>query len=210
MTVTTIVEFWEHLAKAHLLDDAEVQRLHDAHAMNGGDSAQEVAEKLIESSVLTSWQAGMLLAGRTQFFLGRYKLLDKLGEGGMGAVFKADQQPLGRIVALKVVSEKYLANENALARFRREIQAAAALDHPNIVRAYDADSVGGTHFLVMEYVEGIDLATLAKRRGPDARRRGLLLHGTSCRGVAARPRSRHGASRYQTGEPADYASGHRA
>ena len=104
----------------------------------------------------------MLLAGRHAFFLGKYKLLDHLGEGGMGSVLNAEQSPLGRLVAIKTLRKDLVASKNLVARFQREIQAAAALNHPNIVAAYDADSIAGRHFLVMEYVEGRDLGVLIK------------------------------------------------
>ena len=112
---------------------------------------------------LTHWQGKMLLAGRHAFFLGKYKLLDHLGEGGMGSVLKAEQTPLGRLVAIKTLRKDLVGSKDLVARFHREIQAAAALSHPNIVAAYDADSIAGRHFLVMEYVEGHDLAAIVKR-----------------------------------------------
>jgi serine/threonine protein kinase len=84
----------------------------------------------------------------------------------MGTVYKAEHRLMGRLVALKIVSPE-LANRPAVAeRFRREVRAAAQLRHPNIVHAYDADQAGGTHFLVMEFVEGTDLGRLVAERGP--------------------------------------------
>lgn len=126
---------------------------------------EALAARLVERNWLTSWQAQMLLAGHERFFLGKYKLLDRLGEGGMGAVFRAEQIPLGRIVALKMISKAIARDSAAVTRFRREIRAAAALDHPNIVHAYDADHVEDVHFLVMECVDGEDLQSLADRLG---------------------------------------------
>jgi len=90
--------------------------------------------------------------------LGEYKLLEKLGEGGMGAVFKALHTKLGRVVALKVIRQERKWDQRAIARFEREMQAVGALDHPNIIRAFDARDVGGTRLLAMEFVEGMDLA----------------------------------------------------
>jgi tRNA A-37 threonylcarbamoyl transferase component Bud32 len=85
----------------------------------------------------------------------------------MGAVFKARNWKLGRIVALKLIRKERLDSPEAVRRFQREVRAAAALDHPNIVHALDADEIRGTHLLVMEYVEGaIDLARLVKANGP--------------------------------------------
>jgi len=96
----------------------------------------------------------------------RYEILQLLGQGGMGAVYKARHKKMDRFVALKVINAKLLDNPKAIERFQREVQAAAKLDHPNLVRAYDADEAGGTHFLVMEFVEGIDLARYVEEKGP--------------------------------------------
>jgi serine/threonine protein kinase/Leucine-rich repeat (LRR) protein len=97
--------------------------------------------------------------------IGPYELLEKLGEGGMGAVYKALHSSLEKIVALKVLPRDRL-NPQAISRFKREMKAVGKLDHPNIVRATDAGEAGGDHFLVMEYVEGVDLAELLRRVGP--------------------------------------------
>ncbi len=94
-----------------------------------------------------------------------YKLLGKLGEGGMGAVYKALHTRLDKVVALKVLPEGRIRDAGSVARFQREMKAVGRLDHPNIVRAMDAGEEGGTHFLVMEYVEGADLSQLANHIG---------------------------------------------
>jgi len=98
--------------------------------------------------------------------LREYKLLSKIGEGGMGAVYEARHTKLDKVVALKVLPAERTRDEAAVARFEREMRAVGRLDHPNIVRAMDAGEVEGTHFLVMEYVAGVDLSTLVKRLGP--------------------------------------------
>jgi serine/threonine protein kinase len=95
----------------------------------------------------------------------RYRVLRLLGEGGMGSVYEAEQVVMQRRVALKVIRRADTAGPAALERFRREVRAAARLSHPNIVGAYDAETAGKLHFLVMEYVEGITLAWLVKERG---------------------------------------------
>ncbi len=97
--------------------------------------------------------------------LGDYELAKKLGQGGMGTVYEARHAKLKRIVALKVLSKSRLANAEAVARFEREMEAVGRLDHPNIVRAMDAREVDGIHFLVMEYVDGLDLAQIVRRMG---------------------------------------------
>jgi len=98
--------------------------------------------------------------------LAEYKLLEKLGRGGMGVVYRALHTELDRIVAVKVLPLGQVDDDQAVARFKREIKAVGRLDHPNIVRAYDARESSGTHFLVMELVAGMDLADLVRRIGP--------------------------------------------
>lgn len=95
----------------------------------------------------------------------RYRLLGFVGAGGMGRVWKARHEMMNRIVAVKTIRPDLLRDERAVARFRREVEAAA-LDHPGIVRAFDAERLGDLHFLVMEFVEGVDLARLVQERGP--------------------------------------------
>lgn len=98
--------------------------------------------------------------------LGKYQLLEKIGQGGMGTVYKAFHALLKRIVALKVLPPNRLKDPQAVSRFRREIEAAGRLDHPHIVRTSDADAADGQHFLVMEWLAGQDLAKYVRERGP--------------------------------------------
>ncbi|HZT81193.1 MAG TPA: serine/threonine-protein kinase, partial [Gemmataceae bacterium] len=113
------------------------------------------------------FQINQLFLGRgPELVVGSYVLLERLGEGGMGQVFKARHRLLGRVVALKIIRKEWLARPEVVRRFHREIQAAAQLSHPNIVLAYDADQVGDAHFFAMEYVEGADLSKLVRQRGP--------------------------------------------
>jgi serine/threonine protein kinase len=93
-------------------------------------------------------------------------LLEQLGEGGMGKVYKAKHRLMGRTVALKVIRRERLVHPDAVRRFHREIQAAAQLSHPNVVLAYDADRLGDVHFFAMEYVRGSDLGKIVRDRGP--------------------------------------------
>ena len=106
----------------------------------------------------------------------RYRLVRQLGEGGMGVVWLAEHALMRRPVALKVIHPAHLTRPGAVERFRREVRAAAKLNHPNIVTAFDADEVGGTHFLVMEYVPGETLLEVV-RRGP-------LPVGEACRAIS--------------------------
>lgn len=158
-------KFLFDLTSSRLLTEEQLAGLRDEvtrseHALG----SQEIASWLVERGLLTRWQVQMLLANRTAFFLGKYKLLKELGRGGMGAVFQAEQVPLGRKVALKVMASHLIKDQAAVARFHREIQAAAALHHPNIVTAFDADQVQRTHILVMEFVEGESLDDLLRRK----------------------------------------------
>jgi len=98
--------------------------------------------------------------------LGEYQLLEKLGEGGMGTVYKAVQTRLDKIVALKILTSGRMEDEEAIARFEREMKALGRLDHPNIVQAHDAREIDGTLVLVTEYVDGMDLNELLRRTGP--------------------------------------------
>jgi nitrous oxidase accessory protein NosD len=97
--------------------------------------------------------------------LGRYQLLRKLGQGGMGAVYLASDTRLDRDVAIKVLPPESVNDPDAVARFQREAKALAKLSHPGIVQAYDCEADNGRHFLVMEYVEGTSLAAVLKEKG---------------------------------------------
>jgi serine/threonine protein kinase len=129
--------------------------------------ARELAGELIRRDWLTPYQANQLFRGRGRdLVLGSYILLGRLGEGGMGQVFKARHLRMGRIVAIKVIHRERLGKANAVRRFQREVRAAARLDHPNVVHAYDAGQAGSLHYFVMEYIEGIDLHRLVEQQGP--------------------------------------------
>ena len=96
----------------------------------------------------------------------RYRIVKLIGRGGMGNVYRAEHRLMNRAVAIKLINSQLMQHPHAVERFRREVQAAAKLSHPNIVAAYDAEQAGNAHFLVMEFVEGTDLASVVKQRGP--------------------------------------------
>ena len=98
--------------------------------------------------------------------LGQYTLLEVVGEGGMGLVYRARQEKLNKTVALKLLSAARVHDPRMQVRFHREMWAAGTIDHPNVVRAFDADEVDGVHFLVMEFVDGVDLSAMLKQLGP--------------------------------------------
>lgn len=96
----------------------------------------------------------------------RYRILGLIGSGGMGAVYKAEHRLLERLVALKVIRQDLFGNSELLVRFQRETKLAARLAHPNIVTVYEAERLGAIQMLVLEFIEGANLAELIKERGP--------------------------------------------
>jgi serine/threonine protein kinase len=130
-------------------------------------TANELVAALVKQKHLTPFQAQHVKAGKAKaLILGNYTVLDMIGAGGMGQVFKAEHRRMERIVAIKMLPPAMTKNATALARFQREVKAAAKLRHPHIVAADDADEANGSHFLVMEYVEGRDLSAHVKKNGP--------------------------------------------
>ncbi|HZZ71302.1 MAG TPA: serine/threonine-protein kinase [Pirellulales bacterium] len=125
----------------------------------------QVAAKLVEMGCLNQWQAEQLLVGRTKFTLKDYHIIDSIGQGGMGQVFKAEHPIMGRIVAIKVLPHDKCTPE-AINSFMREIRAQAQLDHENLVRAFDAGREGVVHYLVTEFVPGADLRRCVRKNGP--------------------------------------------
>lgn len=142
---------------------ASLKILSAAHNGKLPRDVDTVAQHLIDSGILTHWQSNKLKEGKYRgFFLGKYKLLGHLGSGGMSTVYLAEHTKMHRRVAIKVLPRKRVDDSSYLERFYREAQAAAALDHPNIVRAYDIDSDdSGLHYLVMEFLPGHDLKKVA-------------------------------------------------
>src|SRR5713101_5006360 len=106
-----------------------------------------------------SWLRAMI--GKT---LGRYHILEKIGAGGMGEVYRAHDKQLDRSVVLKFLPERFLQDTKAIARFAREARAASALNHPNIVTVHEIGQVGATRFIVMEFIEGCTLRSLIGER----------------------------------------------
>src|SRR5581483_10486404 len=155
--------FLDSIRKSGLIDERTLARFADDLP---ADPAACTAV-LVRANVLTAFQAEQILAGRSQkLSLGPYRILCPIGKGGMGVVYLAEHTGLGRKVAIKMLSEEHARQEFALERLFREARAAAALDHPNIVRLHDIAQARGVHFLVMEYVDGTDLQTLLEQSGP--------------------------------------------
>ncbi len=164
----SVDDFLKLLTASGLLSDANVQeRFAQVPPDQRPQDGEALARELVKQKLLTKFQAEQLHAGKGKsLVLGNYVILDKLGQGGMGMVLKAEHKRMKRLVALKVMSPAAVKSPEAVKRFHREVEAAAKLIHPNIVAAFDADEVKGTHFLVMEYVAGTDLSALVKKNGP--------------------------------------------
>jgi serine/threonine protein kinase len=163
MSVATSTEFLEVLEKSGLVSTEELRRNLGSRIPR---ESVKLANHLVHTKVLTEFQAKQLLAGKHRgLLLGPYKILKPIGKGGMGAVYLAEHTTLSRKVALKILHQDEANNKISLERFQREAKAAAALDHPNIVRLHDFSHAAGVHFLVMEYVDGIDLQSLLEQTG---------------------------------------------
>ena len=164
----SVEQFLKHLKDSSILSSADLLAI-DAQIPEElrQQDAQSLARDLVRKKKITLFQANALYAGKPQgLTLGNYVVQEKIGAGGMGMVFKAEHRRMKRIVAVKVLSPSALKNPAVLKRFHREVEAAAKLVHPNIVAAYDADEHNKIHFLVMEFVEGVDLARHIKEHGP--------------------------------------------
>jgi serine/threonine protein kinase len=157
--------FFEHLRQSRLVPE---DRLAALAARFGADvPAQDIAGKLVEEGVLTRFQAQQIWAGKGRgLVLGQYHVLDKLGEGGFGQVYKALHTLMDRQVAVKVIAPELVQDTRARQWFLREVLATTQLSHPNIVMAYDANEVDDVLFLVMEYVDGPNLDAYVKAQGP--------------------------------------------
>ena len=157
--------FLRNLQQSGLLSTRDFRKVVDHLA--DLQSPRAIARALVDWGMVTKFQAEMLLVGRARgFFLGPYKILDQLGQGGMGRVYKALHQTMNRIVALKVLAPHLVLTPKAHKLFQREVRAAALLSHPNIVTAFDADEVNGRHYLAMEFVDGPTLEQLVRNQGP--------------------------------------------
>lgn len=166
MATVSVASLVRTLGDLQLLQPAQLKELTRILRANAAEP-RAAARELIQRGWLTAYQVRELFQGRGQeLVLGRYVLLEPLGEGGMGQVFKARHRELNRMVAVKILREERLAKRDAVRRFYREIQAAAQLSHANIVLVYDANRVNNKLFFVMEYLEGIDLSKLVKQSGP--------------------------------------------
>jgi serine/threonine protein kinase len=161
MTANT---FLNNLKQSRLLADDQLNHLTRLAELT---PVENLPALLVSDGILTQLQAHRVASGdfRT-LVLGPYHLLEEIGRGGMGRVYKAMHTVMGRLVALKLMAPELAENEIPRERFLREVRNVTRLCHPNIVLAYDANNIDGVLFLVMEYVEGTTLAELVRTQGP--------------------------------------------
>jgi serine/threonine protein kinase len=166
MPIDSVPSLIEALRESRSLRPAHLEEI-SRELQNQFQNPRLLAKVLLDRGWLTAYQLNQIFQGRGgDLRIGPYILLQRIGEGGMGQVFKAWHRHLDRIVALKVIRKDKLDNLDTVRRFQREIEVAARLSHPNIVSAYDAGEVGGSLYVALEYVEGSDLAQLVKAQGP--------------------------------------------
>jgi serine/threonine protein kinase len=166
-TLLGMDDLWNELRTLGLLSPEQIETF-SVMSGDGDDPAQAIV-RLVEAGLLTPYQAEQIRIGKgRRLLVGPYLLRERLGDGGMGRVYKAQHRLMRRVVALKIAARVHGGRRDAamLGRFRREAEAAARLDHPHIVKAFDAGESRGRRYLAMEYIQGIDLERLVGETGP--------------------------------------------
>lgn len=171
MSNPSVKAFVELIQRSALVEPKSLKRtLLDCKQHYGGQlprNAEVVAQWLIQAGLLTSWQRDRLFERRHRgFFMGQYKLLEHLATGGMCNVYVAEHTVLRVKRAMKVLPHTRAGDSSYLARFEQEARSLAAMEHPNIVRAFDLDRDGDRHYLIMELVQGHDISLLVAKHGP--------------------------------------------
>ena len=156
------------LQKSHILTERQFEEVR-AKVLGGTfpSDSKALADRVVAEKVLTRFQADHLLRNKAHgLVIGRYVVLEPIGAGAKGRVYKAEHRLMGRLVALKVIAPQIASKASTIARFHREMRLVGRLDHPNVIRAFDADQVGRLLYLVMEYAAGRSLDFLLLERGP--------------------------------------------
>ena len=162
----SVGELLELIRRSGVIEELKLADFLHRHEPDEGMDPHACADDMVRDGVLTGFQAEQFLLGKWRgFTIGKYKLLERIGIGGMGQVFLCEHMHLKRRAALKVLPPAKAEQPAALGRFYREARAAAALQHPNVVRTHDIDQDGDFHFIVMDYIEGPNLLDLVKRFG---------------------------------------------
>jgi eukaryotic-like serine/threonine-protein kinase len=165
---TTSNEFLDLVRKSELLPPPRLEAfLRQIEATPTKVPPRDLASLLVTGGFVTQFQAEQFLQGKWKgFTIGKYRVLERIGAGGMGTVYLCEHVVVGRKVAVKVLPSSQSSNPTAKARFYREARAAGVATHPNLVKAHDVDEENGVHFLVMDYVDGSSLQAIVARFGP--------------------------------------------
>jgi serine/threonine-protein kinase len=170
MATLSVESFIDYVERSELVEAGTLQTaLDDFRGAHGGELPSDsdiLANFLIDRKLLTSWHVEKLMDKKYRgFALGKYRMLRLIGSGGMSTVYLAQHRLLNTQRAIKVLPKRRVKDSSYLQRFHLEAQATSQLDHPNIVRCYDVDNEGDTHYIVMEFIEGKDLNTIVKQEG---------------------------------------------
>jgi serine/threonine protein kinase len=175
-------EFARALIEIGLIEPAELAKI----AVHSPKGVLGLSRALVKAGKLTTYQAAAVYQKKSRgLLIGNYVILDKVGQGGMGLVFKARHRKLGRLGALKILPPSFARDRAAVMRFRREFEAAGRLKHINLVAAFEADEDRGVHFIVMEYVEGMNLDRVVSKLGPLPVPQGVDYLAQAARGLEA-------------------------
>jgi serine/threonine protein kinase len=165
MSISSVQELAEALRVYSLLGPEQLDEL-TPEFLDRFFDPRGLAKYLLKQGWLTVFQVNHLIQGDPrELIIGRYTIVDSLGEGGISQVFKAWDTESGRYVALKMIKEEHWENVEAVGRFKREMRIIAQMKHPSIVQAFDVDLDQPRHYFAMEYVEGTDLNKLVKLGG---------------------------------------------
>jgi serine/threonine protein kinase len=162
-------ELLDLIRRSGIVDERRLTAYLQRREADGGlpTDPKSAADELIRDALITTFQSEQFLLGKWKgFTIGKYKILERVGIGGMGQVFLCEHTLMRRRVAIKVLPPAKAEHPSALGRFYREARAAGALEHRNIVRTHDIDQDGDLHFIVMEFVDGSNLLDVVKRFGP--------------------------------------------
>ena len=182
-SLASLAEFERVVVERGLMDQADLRAF---LASRTPIDAEGLARSLVQAGKLSRYQASAILQRKAKVLaIGPYVILDRVGSGGMGIVFKARHRDFVDVLALKLLSPSASKKVDAVQRFRREAQLLARLEHPNLVTSHDIGEYNGVHFLVMDFVEGADLARIVQANGPMRPQRAVDLIIQSARGLGA-------------------------
>ncbi|MDC0274126.1 serine/threonine protein kinase, partial [Planctomycetaceae bacterium] len=167
MLVTHRDQFLTLLAKSNLLSAPALRSAVEEYKLTAIENPTEIARCLIKQGLLTRYQAEQLLGGRARgLLIDHYRVLELLGFGGMGRLYLAEEIESQKLVALKVLNEKYRHETGILLRLKLEADAGRQLQHPHIVRTIEFHDTGAICYLAMEFISGINLLELLALKGP--------------------------------------------